>query len=91
MSRRCKIIPLIMNLIDGTFYRPSYPDGWTEGDALAAMFSRTVQRFYFREVRRVHRWILPDYWEDTGTIWQPESGSFKVLSSPEEIREALKP
>ncbi len=91
MSRRRRsIVPLILNLADGTFYRPSFPAGWTPAAALASM-AAGVSTFYFREVRRVRRRILPDYWEDTGAIWQPESGEFKVLTSPELIEKAMAP
>lgn len=66
----------------GQLYRASYPHGWGDGDAIAAAFSQESPRFYFREVERIRRpwWRGGDIWRDTGEIWQPERGTFDVLT-----------
>lgn len=64
-------------------FRPSYPDDWTDGDALAAVIAGKAS-FYFRGVRWEPRrwWQLSGQWVDTGEIWEPESGEFDVLARP---------
>lgn len=67
---------------DGTLWMPSYPEDWTDGDALAATLSGDPS-FYFRQVVFVRRRWLPGYWSLTGNIWQPASGEFDVLDAGE--------
>ena len=72
---------------DGLFYEPSYPDGWTDADAVAACLNGTAS-FYFRQVVLVKRvWPFRPTWKRTGVIWQPKSGEFEVL--PEYVARAI--
>lgn len=75
-----KLDKIIIRKSDGILFRPSYPDSWTDGDAIVSVFSSKGPQFYFRGVRVVppRWWQRCPRWEDTGEIWQPESGEFKV-------------
>lgn len=67
---------------DGAMFRPSYPDNYDSGQAVADALAGTT-KFYFREVR----WVAPRWWQlrgkwvDTGVIWTPSSGEFDVIDA----------
>lgn len=63
---------------DGTLWMPSYPEDWTDGDAVAATLSGDPA-FCFRQIILVRRRLLPDAWILTGNVWHPLSGEFTVL------------
>ena len=78
--KRYRLPKLCRCKVTGKLFRPSFPSDYDEGQAFADTVAGK-RAFYFREVRRVRRWLLPDYWQDTGAIWQPESWlEFEVLS-----------
>ena len=69
---------------DGKMFRPSCPDNYNEGNALADLFSGK-DCFYFRGVEwQDRKWFqLRGKWVDTGEIWEPNSGEFDVIDSKE--------
>ncbi len=70
---------------DGTLWRPSYPNGYGEGDALASMLSRKKPNYYFSRVVRHYRWWWFDCWVETWEEWQPSDSEFQVLDEREAI------
>ncbi len=76
---------------DHTFWEPSHPSDWTEGDAIASLFTSGGGGFYFRRVRLVRRrWWFGKRWERTGQVWEfTDSGgenAFDVLTDREARR-----
>lgn len=71
---------------DGALFRPSYPDGYTEGHAIVDLFTKKGPSWYFRAVRArtVGRWFWRrTVYEDTGDVWEPKMGKeFDVLDLP---------
>ena len=67
---------------DGAMFRPSFPDDYDAGKAMADMFTGKSS-FYFRGIKWEPRrwWQFRGRWIDTGEIWQPESGEFDVVQS----------
>lgn len=67
---------------DGSVWEPSCRDDYTAGDALADAFAGR-RTFYFRRVewRAAPCWKFwtRGSWEQTGEVWEPESGEFEVV------------
>jgi hypothetical protein len=68
---------------DGAIFRPSHPDDYCHGQAMADAILGNL-RFYFRGVRWQPRrwWQIRGRWIDTGEIWESESGEFDVIRQP---------
>jgi len=75
---RQRDLPSIVNPIDGSRFRASFPVGYGQAAALASMLAKDGDSFYFRRMRHVRRWWWSDYWIDTGEIWKPKTGEFEL-------------
>lgn len=68
---------------DGVLFRPSYPSNLTRGEVIAACILGK-RNFYFRRIKPVKKWFTR-YFEDTGEIWEPESGEFDIIKDKKSI------
>ena len=67
---------------DGALFRPSFPDDYNAGQAIADTLTGK-KSWYFRRVepKKVRRWFRTStIYEDTGEIWCPREGAeFDVI------------
>ena len=78
-------VKLCRRVADGTWWEPSYADGYDEGRAIADVLTGRVD-WYFRGVR----WVEAPWWQfwrkgewvRTGEVWEPADGKeFKVVEN----------
>lgn len=68
---------------DGTLWVPSHPPGWTNAEALHALFAGN-DFFYYVGIRKLSRW-LPGIWVTTGRVWRFEDPTLLKVLTPRRL------